>query len=661
MEVLRFEKAVLLLSVMVFSMLAAGCLKVKSVEPADNATNVRADAVIKVIFNKDIDSTTVNESTLVLKDVLGNVVDGHVTVSGKTASFKSASDLAPGIRFNLYILKGIKDTSGIRMYKDYHFSFTTCGNIVVSVDPADKAENVPCGSVIKISFNMDADPSTVNAATVKLSEGSNEPVLADVVSKGKTAYLKPVKRLAEFGGYVLTVTSGVKGLDGEPLLRDYAFSFTTGTDSWSKPERVNAEGLRAYSPHVSMDDNNNALIMWWQYASPGAEIFGNMFQNGMPSTGPFVMRQSDSYWTYGDYPVLAMNRNGRAVAAWVEGDGVFYRLYSSVYDEGKWSAPVAVSNPGNKIYMTRIAINDDGDAIMGWLQDEDVNSYTPRVYCNLLKDGTWIGPCQISNPEVMSYELQVATGGGKAMVVWTEQCRINQVLSFGRVFRREFDGYNWGSPVSINDYEYTIGSRLVSTADPQIIMDNNGYAVMLWRRQENTSAEVGDRYVSRIYKSECRNGIWDEEPVVLSRDGMDATYPKIAMNRFGDMQIMWLEKDQMYGVGRHAGVWDASPEYILTLWICTGSDGIGYHMALDNSGKVLILADGYFVHGDKQIRVFRTEFMKPPASPLTVVSECSSSAVDLRLAADGRGNAIAVWEQESDDKGIPEIYMSEFR
>jgi hypothetical protein len=642
-------------------MLAAGCLKVKAVEPTDKATDVEIDASVRVIFNMKPECSSVNAGTFILKESSGKTVEGKISVSGKTATLKPSSNLAPGSKYSVYVTKNIKDASGKALDMDYIFSFTTTGNIVTSVDPADSAEGIPCGSIIKINFSMDADPSTVNASTVRLMDGSDNPVAVEVSSNVRTAVFKPIIRLSELEKYTLKVTTGVKDLKGKPIMREFKSSFTTRVDAWSEPERVNAEGEYAFSPHLSMDDNNNAFIFWWQYADSASAILRRDYQNGTLSTIPDVMSMTAFNQKFVDYPQVAMNKKGKAVAFWIELDGVLHRLYSSTYEAGTWSKPVAVSDAAGGISNAKIALNDSGSAILAWLQTENEDTSTTRVCFSLLKNDIWSSPESIGEPEGIPYEFQLAiSGSGSAIITWTEQCSINYVLTFGRIFRKEYNGESWGNTERLNNYTYTIGSLLTSTTNPEIIMEENGDAIMVWCQQEKASTEVGDPYVKRIYKSERHNGVWDEKPVILSREGVDALRPKIAMNRFGDAQILWLEKEQMYGISRHNGIWDTRPEYIFTLSVCTGSDGTGYHMAMDSSGKVRILVSGYNIRGNQKAQIFRTEFTRPQESLMTPVSNPDSDALNLRLAADGRGNAIAIWEQKSDD-GKPSVFMSEFR
>ncbi len=642
-------------------MLAAGCLRVKSVEPSDKATDVETDASVSVLFNIKPESASVNADSFILKDSTGKAVEGRISVSGKTATLKPSSGLAPGSKYSVYVTKNIKDTSGKALDMDYVFNFTTTGNIVTSVDPADGAEGIPCGSIIKINFSMDADPSTVDASTIRLMDSSDNPVAGEVHSNGRTAVFKPILRLSELEKYTLRVATGVKDLKGKPIMREFKSSFTTRVDAWSEPERVNIEGVQAFSPHVSMDDDNNAFILWWQYADSASAILRKNYQNGSLSIIPDVMSMTAYTQKYVDYPQVAMNEKGKAIAFWIELDGVLYRLYSSTYEAGTWSKPVAVSDAAGEISIAKIALSDNGNAILAWLQTDNSDPSTTRVRFSLLKNDTWNPPESIGEPEGIPYEFQLAiNSSGSAIITWSEQCSINYVLTFGRIFRKEYNGESWSITERLNNYIYTIGSLLTSTTNPEIIMEDNGDAIMVWCQNEKSSAEAGDPYVSRIYKSERHNGVWDDKPAILSREGVDASRPKIAMNRFGDAQILWLEKEHIYGISRHNGVWDTYPEYIFTLSVCTGSDGTGYHMVMDSSGKVRILVSGYNIRGNQKAQIFRTEFTRPQKSLLTAVSSPDSDALNLRLAADGRGNAIAVWEQKSDD-GKPSVFISEFR
>jgi len=120
---------------------------------------------------------------------------------------------------------------------------TTQPTVVLTL-PDTNAVNMPVDGQILVRFSEAMDPSTINAHTIIVTQrttpatGSSPidyrstPVSGTVSSNGVWGIFTPTDRLTpnqEFGNvYTVTVTPGVKDLAGNPLARNYVWSFTTG-------------------------------------------------------------------------------------------------------------------------------------------------------------------------------------------------------------------------------------------------------------------------------------------------------------------------------------------------------------------------------------------------------------------------------------------------
>ena len=98
---------------------------------------------------------------------------------------------------------------------------------VVSTDPINGAINVPTIKKISATFNEVMDPTTINATTFLLKQGSNV-ISGTVTYSGTTATFTPSSALAANTVYTATITTGVKDPAGNALPVDYTWSFNTG-------------------------------------------------------------------------------------------------------------------------------------------------------------------------------------------------------------------------------------------------------------------------------------------------------------------------------------------------------------------------------------------------------------------------------------------------
>ena len=95
-------------------------------DPLDNATGVARNKVVAINFNEAMDPSTINTSTLTLKQG-ATEVSGTVAYSGTTATFTPSNILAAGIAYTATITTGAKDLAGNALAANTVWSFTTGG------------------------------------------------------------------------------------------------------------------------------------------------------------------------------------------------------------------------------------------------------------------------------------------------------------------------------------------------------------------------------------------------------------------------------------------------------------------------------------------------------------------------------------------------------
>lgn len=200
---------------------------VVSTDPANGDVNVPLNKTVTASFSTAMNPATINATTVSLKQGT-NAVAGTVTYSGTTASFKPAVALSPNTVYTGTVTTGAKDVSGNALAANYTWSFTTTGvpPTVISTDPANGATNVILSKVITATFSTVMDPSTINVLTYTLKQGIN-PVAGTVSYSGSTASFAPLADLAANTLYTATITTGAKDANGNSLVSNYIWSFTT--------------------------------------------------------------------------------------------------------------------------------------------------------------------------------------------------------------------------------------------------------------------------------------------------------------------------------------------------------------------------------------------------------------------------------------------------
>lgn len=102
---------------------------------------------------------------------------------------------------------------------------------VVSVSPLNGAIGVRVDSTPFVTFSEDMNPTTINAASITLTDQAGLPVPATVAYDAQYFYatVTPTALLQPSTNYTLTVTTAVRDRTGDnPLPAPYIASFTTG-------------------------------------------------------------------------------------------------------------------------------------------------------------------------------------------------------------------------------------------------------------------------------------------------------------------------------------------------------------------------------------------------------------------------------------------------
>lgn len=205
------------------------CPIVTATTPVDGATGVPLDQEITATFNVEMDPATFNQASFIVQD--SAPIDGVITFSGVAARFIPNTPLASNTTYTVVIKTTVKDLNGNALQEDYVWAFSTGALLtpmVASTDPAADEINVFLNKVVTATFNMEMDPTTINASTFTLSRGTTA-VAGAVTYAGTKASFNPTNALMPNTEYTATITTGAENTDGTSITENYVWKFTTGT------------------------------------------------------------------------------------------------------------------------------------------------------------------------------------------------------------------------------------------------------------------------------------------------------------------------------------------------------------------------------------------------------------------------------------------------
>jgi hypothetical protein len=360
-------------------------------------------------------------------------------------------------------------------------------------------------------------------------------------------------------------------------------------------------------------------------------------------------------------PQMAINSTGDGLVVWEQSDGVNSQIYKAEFINGMWAKTRLtdhISPAGRNAYYPRVAINDNGDAIIVWVQHDGTNY---RIYKSERKNWVWTHPTDLEDsisPEGTdaNYPRVVINTSGDAVIVWQQSDG-----TVYQVFKSERKNGLWTHPVSAL---VNISPDGQDAYYPTVAMDETGDAIIAWEQFDGAKWQ--------IFKSERRDGIW-ANPLSLgdniSPNAEDAYYPQVAMNDSGQAIITWEQRDgyryQIFMSFFSDEAWDHPTG--LTDNISPDAGNAYYpQVALNDSGSAVITWEQELDNGI--VRIYKSELRSKvwahPSNITDSISIADTSAWLPQVAIDNKGNSIIVWYQrDSQDEAVGkyQIFKSEFR
>lgn len=286
----------------------------------------------------------------------------------------------------------------------------------------------------------------------------------------------------------------------------------------------------------------------------------------------------------------AMDGKGNGIVAWSQPDSGNVRIYLAEYRQGQWQKPAgrdeAISLKEGNAKEPRVAIAANGDAVIVWEQLFENESF---IFMAEKRGGKWQKPVSradhISPGNSYAWEPEAAMDDlGNTVIVWSQE----YTDGFHNIYISEYREGQWTHP-SLEDY---INPRGGDGLRPEAAMNNRNEALIAWEQDPGG--------LSRIYKSEFRNGIWShpadiDDHINPKEDNSNiAHHAKPAINDMGETIIAWEQahgaSNRIYLSEYRQGKWK-HPESIDDA-ISPGNGfaaSLNDDVAMDNKGNCIIL------------------------------------------------------------------------
>ena len=223
--------------------------EVISTIPTNGARGVPTDQMLTVTFNEKVECSTVTTSTFTLKeDWVGGgsegwvpprnhgAVAGIVSCLGTQATFTLERDLEPNITYTATIKDGVEDVNGHRLEFCFSWCFRTGSTAtpptVTAVTPLNKATGVALNTaIITATFDQAMNGGSIDSSTFLLTGPGLTTVTATSITYDaltNTATFVLPGKLTASTLYTATITNSVTNLQGNAMVSNFVWTFTTG-------------------------------------------------------------------------------------------------------------------------------------------------------------------------------------------------------------------------------------------------------------------------------------------------------------------------------------------------------------------------------------------------------------------------------------------------
>jgi len=234
----------------------------------------------------------------------------------------------------------------------------------------------------------------------------------------------------------------------------WAASYSRASDTWGTPIRVDSAAAGAAYPVLAMNAQGNAIAAWSEGSSVSAAYFAaGSWRN------PARLSAAEA-----NSPQVGIDAAGNALVAWVEKDasGADNIVVSRLAATGMVAPPRVIDVLAAPASMPSVAVAQNGNALAAWLQDGG-------VHVSRFAGGAWSAPASIGNQPGRSYAPFAALNDGGGFVAWEQE---TPEASSASAYAARVNGAGaWSAPVNV----YNRGGFM-----PLVRLRDNGDAMMVW-------------------------------------------------------------------------------------------------------------------------------------------------------------------------------------
>jgi len=257
-------------------------------------------------------------------------------------------------------------------------------------------------------------------------------------------------------------------------------AFRPAGEEWQAPEPISAPEAEAYVPQAAANAGGDATAVWMEFDGSDYVVRSAFRPDGGSWEAPTLVSAPGEE---GGNPHIALDANGDAMVVWRgedEGQEVARAAYRPAGDD--WQAPADVSDPGEAVHQLHNALYGNGEAMVVWAgSTNEVGDYAVVRAAHRSADGSWEAPVDVSDDGENAIPADVAFDvDGNAAVVWGRSDGTHQVIQ--AAYRPV--GAQWEAPVDLSEADADAMDAVVVLGAPGVSSAAQGIATAMWTRAE---------------------------------------------------------------------------------------------------------------------------------------------------------------------------------
>ena len=497
----------------------------------------------------------------------------------------------------------------------------TLGPQVVETSPLADATDVPRSGLLRIIFDEDIDPQSINPGTLNLKRGAQDVPGSLTIEGPRTVAFTTDEGLESQTLYTLQLSAGIQDLAGNGLRDAGTIDFTTCSSCWGKPQIVDTgSSSNSRYPAVAAAPSGRVYAVWIRQTGTSQHVFGSLLDEG---AGWQSVSQIDSGSDKASDLSIAADDTG-AFVVWRQ-QGSERDIMVSRYAQGSgWSAPMIVDSQSENAHSPRVAVDGSGNALVVWSQRANGGTKTLAWGRAYRSGGAGWGTAEILSSVAATSQQRVAmSADGTGMALWRQTGGATAYTLYAARFR---PGVGWDGAQSLGAGSYG-----------ELAMDSSGNAAVLYATKDITYDSAFGAYYTA--GTGWGSGVLlESEELGLARPG------GIGFDASGRAIGVWYQKGSSVN-----SIW--SSRYIPgTGWSARESvepftgDAYKPQVGVTASGEAIAIWEQMSMPSTPR-DIFASRYVVGSGWTASPVAESSTISQNSRLAVAASGFALALWEE----------------